>query len=98
MKLPNVENAVVPERKVVQYLLSSSHARGRHKAAFFGQFGFSVSAWWVLAHAIKRHAREHDVTIVEETSFGIPYTIDGPLAAPDGRRPNVRVGWFVRNG
>lgn len=98
MILPNIDNAIVPERKIVHYLLSRSHPRGQFKAAFFVEFGFSADKWRGLADALKQHAREHEVAMVEETPFGIRYTIDGPLAVPDGRKPNVRVGWFIRNG
>ena len=35
MKVPNFENAIVPEEKVYKYLLNSGHPEGLHKAIFF---------------------------------------------------------------
>lgn len=52
MKLPNAEDAVVPEAKIAHYLLSPTHRDGRHKAAFFLRFGFSAEAWPVLASVV----------------------------------------------
>ena len=49
-----------------------------------------------LADALRRHAAVHPVAFVEESRFGMRYTIDGPLDSPDGRAPNVRVAWFIR--
>jgi len=40
MKLPNREQADIPQSKLIDYLLSENHAAGRSKAAFFRNFGF----------------------------------------------------------
>jgi hypothetical protein len=42
MKLPNVERAVEPGRKITHYLLSATPRDGRHKAEFFRSFGFKL--------------------------------------------------------
>ena len=65
MKLPNGEHAIVPRAKVVDYLLSDTHRDGRHKATFFKSFGFAVEAWEMLARALREHAAEHDVVLVQ---------------------------------
>jgi len=33
-----------------------------------------------------------------ETPLGIRYAVDGIMAAPDGRAPNVRTVWFIETG
>jgi hypothetical protein len=38
------------------------------------------------------------VTEITPTPFGQNYVVEGPLPAPDGRAPNVRVVWFIANG
>ena len=81
MKLPHVDRLEIPKAKVVHYLLSSTHRAGRGKAGFFSSFGFQVSAWKVLAHALQQHARDNVVTFSEDTPFGVRYVIEGPLAA-----------------
>ena len=98
LKLPNLEMATVSRTKLIAYLLSPSHLHGRQKAAFFNSFGFSSNAWQVLALALLKQADDHEVTTVEQTPFGMRYSIEGSIAAPDGRTPQVRVVWFVDNG
>ena len=97
MSLPNAERASVPARKITHYLLSRSHRDGQHKAAFFESFGFKLESWEVLASALLDHARTHEVTEVVSTPFGQNYVVEGPLSAPDGRRPRVRAVWFIAN-
>ena len=97
MKLPNAERAVVPARKITHYLLSTSHRDGQHKAAFFQNFGFKLESWEVLASALLNHACIYEVSEVFSTPFGRNYFVEGPVSAPDGRRPRVRVVWFIAN-
>jgi hypothetical protein len=97
VKLPNADRAFVPARKIIHYLLSSAHRDGQHKAAFFRSFGFTIQSWEVLASALLNHARTHEVTDIVSTPFGRNYIIEGSLLAPDGRRPRVRVVWFIAN-
>jgi hypothetical protein len=98
MRLPNAGQATVPERKITAYLLSFSHRDGRAKAAFFVRFGFTADAWDTLAGALRRHAEDNDVAEIEQTLFGVSYTVEGPLTTPDERTPWVRVVWFVPTG
>ncbi len=98
MNLPNYALAVVPERKIIEYLLSLTNRDGRSKAAFFMRFGFTIDDWEGLADALRRHAAEHEVIVVEDTPFGTSYVVEGSLTAPDGRSPQVRVVWFIETG
>ena len=95
MKLPNGEKATVPPPKVVDYLLSTTHTQGRHKAAFFRSFGFAVDSPETLVAALRRHGAGHDVFAVEDTAFGKRYIVEGGMPAPDGRAPVVRSVWFL---
>jgi len=94
-RLPQVDRAVVPEAKIVNYLLSGSHTGGRAKARFLEGYGFRADRWRVLREAIIAHAKANDITASRQTRFGTRYEIDGPLPAPDGRAPMVRMVWFV---
>ena len=98
MRLPNREQAIISEHKITEYLLSVSHPYGRHKAAFFMSFGFSTESWRLMASSLLAHAGEYDVTDMDDTEFGTRYTVEGSLRTPDGRRPIVRVVWFVDKG
>ncbi len=95
MKVPNTQLATVPERKITHYLLNPGHPAGGSKAAFFLRFGFTVAEWQRLAEALLRHARENEVAAMEQTAHGDRYVVDGPLAAPDGSRLNVRSAWYI---
>jgi hypothetical protein len=97
-RLPHPERAIIAERKVVAYLLDETHPDGRSKARFFSSHGFSISAWRVLAQALRRHAAEHPVVETVESAFGMRYVVEGILHAPDGREPRVRTVWFVVTG
>ncbi|HEY3854599.1 MAG TPA: hypothetical protein VGO67_09420 [Verrucomicrobiae bacterium] len=98
MKLPNVERAMVPARKITHYLLSPAHRDGRHKAEFFCGFGFKLEIWETLASSLLNHARKYEVVEVVPTPFGRNFVIEGALLAPDGRTPRVRAIWFIANG
>jgi hypothetical protein len=94
-RLPYLDRAIVPETKLVRYLLSNRHPGGRAKAQFLEDFGFSAQHWLVLRDALIAHAKANDITASWETRFGTKYEIDGPLPTRDGRAPIVRVVWFV---
>ena len=97
MKLPNLDNAVVPTAKMAGYLLSKTHPDGRHKARFFQAYGFSLDDWQSIEHAVRQHISDHEVAKVEPSPLGTRYVVEGIIAAPDGRSPLIRTVWFVRN-
>ena len=98
MKLPYAAKARVERKKIVEYLLSFSHPDGSSKAEFFSRFGFRVDGWQVLARALRKHGRENDVSISVESVYGTRYSVDGPLATPDGRSPQLRTVWILAKG
>ena len=67
MKLTNSEKAVLPERKITAYLLSSTHPDGRGKEKFFTAFGFSVEHWETLKDALLRHIVDNEVAKIEDS-------------------------------
>ena len=98
MKMPKVDLAIVPTEKLTGYLLSRAHRDGRHKAAFFLAYGFSVDSPADLADALVKHARTHGVVTEEASPFGRRYVVEGTMEAADGRRPNLRSVWFIDKG
>jgi hypothetical protein len=98
MKLPNLDNALVPKEKLTGYLLSRTHRDGRHKAAFLFAHGFTEDSWADLAEALLKHARDHEVAKEEPSPFGRRFVVEGTMDTPDGRRPNLRSVWFVETG
>jgi hypothetical protein len=96
-KLPNIQAAHIPQKKIVGYLLSETHDSGRAKANFFTRLGFTAAAWETFAHALRSHASQHEIAKIESSPFGKRYVIEGPLPTPSGRVPQVRVVWFIDN-
>ena len=98
MRLPNAHLAIIDREKITEYLLNTAHRFGASKARFFGEFGFELAAWEILAQALREHAQRHEVSRVTETLFGPRYEITGELSAPDGRAPMVRTIWQLDHG
>jgi len=94
MKLPGLDQIVVPREKIVDYLLSPTHVVGRHKAKWLSKFGFSASSWQALAEALKKHANANELARVEESPFGKRYIIEGELDTPMGPC-HIRSVWFI---
>jgi filamentous hemagglutinin len=96
--LPNVDRAIIDERKLTGYLLNRAHRFGGGKAAFFERFGFTAGDWKTLRDALIAHARDNEVGNSDTRRHGQIYEITGPLATPDGRNPTVLVAWMIRHG
>jgi hypothetical protein len=98
VRLPNCERASVAQEKIVYYLLSMTHSRGGQKAEFFLRHGFSSDSWEEFADELRKHACLYDVVEVSTTEYGTLYRIEGPIDAPNGRRPLVRAIWMIDAG
>ncbi len=98
MRLPNADRVIVDREKVTEYLLNPAHRYGVSKARFFGQVGFELAAWEILAEALREHAHLHEVSKVSESPFGPRYEIGGELRAPDGSAPMVCTVWQLDHG
>jgi len=98
MKQPNFAEAIVPPKKVTEYLLSITHRDGRGKAKFFIRFGFSPDHGERLAVALQRHALENAVVKHEISPFGVRYVVEGRLLTPTGEQPWLRSIWFLEEG
>ena len=97
-QLPDRDRAQVDDAKIRDYLLSLTHPDGRSKALFFMRFGFHAEKPLALAEALLDIARRNEVVSVARSKYGVRYTVDGPLRAPDGRSPMVRTVWIVTPG
>lgn len=98
MKLPNAENALVEEAKLLGYLLNPDHPHGTHKARYLGRFGFNPDNLDAARSALLKHGRSYDVARVVQTGYGPRYAVDGVLETPDQRNPYVRTVWQMDNG
>jgi hypothetical protein len=97
-EIPDRALARVDRTKLVDYLLSPTHADGRTKAEFFTRFGFRADRWQDLAEALRALGATNPISGVVESAHGLRYTVDGTMRAPDGRAPWVRTVWIVERG
>jgi hypothetical protein len=98
MRLPNVDLAIVEDRKITQYLLSEGHEDGHGKAEFFKAFGFCLQAPEVLIQALKDLALNADVSNVQASPHGTKYVVEGQIQAPDGSAPVIKTIWIIESG
>ena len=95
MRLPNADQAQVDREKITEYLLSDTHPDGSGKARFFKKFGFRTEVWEILAASLRKHGSSHSVVKIVESAYGMRYTVEGEIEAPDGRNPRVRTVWVI---
>lgn len=98
MKLPHAAEAVVPIRKVRDYLLALRHPAGGPKAVFFLRHGFRRDEADVLRLRLKELAVEGDVSETIPARFGTKYVVDGSVETPTGISLRLRSVWIVRVG
>lgn len=92
-KVPNYQNAIIPEAKITGYLLNLESIKGKDKARFFMAFGFIIEQWDVMALALKQHVATHNIIGERETPYGKHYSVEGNIQTPDKRNPYIRSVW-----
>ena len=95
MLLPGRNEARVPLSKLVEYLLSETHAVGRSKAKFFRGLGFNETNVAVLEQGLLSLAQMETIVEVVESPFGTKYVVDGLLKTPGGALVRVRTVWII---
>jgi hypothetical protein len=98
MELPNKSQAYIANSKIVDYLLSETHAVGKSKAKFFRSFGFNETNTAQLGHGLISIAQTESVTEITETPHGIKYVIDGNLETPNSVTIYLRTVWIIETG
>ena len=96
MKLPNAEQAVVPERKVTHYLLNPAHPDNGGKAEFFRRLGFQSAP--ELTTALRTLAKTAEVSSHVESPHGSKFVIVDRIESPEGKAALVRTIWIVDKG
>jgi hypothetical protein len=82
---------VVPEAKVVNYLLTSPK-----KSGFFLPLGYSIENWTKLRDHLLIVANNYPHVFRRTTPHGDEYEIVGEVHAPKGRTIRIRTGWMLR--
>ncbi|CAN5782897.1 hypothetical protein BH24BAC1_BH24BAC1_36560 [soil metagenome] len=97
MYLFNLDQAVVEDRKIRDYLLNVQHPDGGSKARFFLKVGFSPDRLVDFRLFLIRHAKEHPVARIEKTAFGTKYIIEGKAEGPNQYSFDLRTVWMAPN-
>lgn len=98
MKLPNRNNVIISREKLVQYILSETHALGRFKAKFFLDHGFNKTNVQLFENCLRNIAKSEDVGDASHSPYGIKYVIDGEVKTPNGKRVKLRTVWIIEKG
>ena len=98
MKLPGNAEVIVPEDKIIGYLLSDSHPVGKSKAYYFMALGYNKKDFVRLKKDLEAIAATNEVAEVISTPFGAKYIIDGEITGPSGTRKRLRTVWIVETG
>ena len=93
-----IDNLIVEESKISDYLLDLEHRIGGAKARFFMGFGFDASRPVEFAECLKSHAASNPVVSVGDTGYGTKWVVEGPITCPDGRSPGIRTVWILDSG
>ncbi|MHB1036073.1 MAG: DUF6883 domain-containing protein [Pirellulales bacterium] len=97
MRIPGAENSVVPEEKIVYYLLNEDHPDGASKSRFLHLAGFARTRPYELQRALKNHVLSHDAREGRKSPFGRKYEVAGPLIGPTGSVMVLSV-WIILHG
>ncbi len=84
MRVPGADRVRIDERKIRGYLLSPTHPVGRFKARVFAALGFDQTNAQAFVAEVRRIAATGEVSEVEDTEFGLKYTVPGDLKGPAG--------------
>lgn len=98
MLLPNRNKAYIPPPKLIEYLLSETHAVGKSKAKFFRACGFDETNVAMLEQGLLSIAQTETVAEVVQSPYGTKYIIDGFLETPSSTSVKVQTVWITEEG
>lgn len=92
--LPNYENAVIPEEKLINYALDES--KNFDKAiAFKKALGYDNSNYQELIRAIKNNINKFPTKKMPDLGYGVRYQVILKLTGPNGKNANVLTAWII---
>ena len=96
-KLPNAENAILPEGKFTKYLFDGEHSNGLAKGrAISSRLGYSIENWHEFRDAIQKGAVKYPAVKKESDGHGQRYEQKMVLMGLKNSPANVVVGWIQR--
>lgn len=97
LKLPNAENAILPDRKFTNYLFGGEHPEGLAKGdAFTSRLGYSADNWRELQDEIRVKASQYPSKYKDNNGYGDRYEQKMILYGKKGTPANIVVGWVYK--
>lgn len=94
-RLPNYKNAVIPQRKLGNYLLNPTKSKG--KSDFFNSIGYNMKNAERLEKDIRKGLENNKALRYNENKFGNrAYEVDMPLGI--NKKVIVKTAWQVDKG
>jgi uncharacterized protein len=95
-RLPNAHRAVVDPEKLRDYVLSSDHEHGRHKArVFLSALGIDRDNWEYLREQIVAGMVDAEVSEVRTGRYGLRYSVPMLIEGLNGQTHEVITGWII---
>lgn len=96
-KLPNAENAIVPDAKFTKYIFDGVYPEGLAKGqAFSSRLGYDINNWQELQNEIKYRALKYPATFKGNNGYGDRYEQKMVIYGKNGLPANVIVGWMYK--
>ncbi|MGH2951149.1 MAG: DUF6883 domain-containing protein [Solirubrobacterales bacterium] len=94
--LPAADRAVIEPEKLRDYVLSSDHEHGRHKArVFMSALGIDRDGWEYLREQIATHVVVAEVSEVRTGRYGMRYSVPMLIEGLNGQTHEVTTGWII---
>jgi hypothetical protein len=85
---------VIPERKLLSYVLSTDHPIGKHKARVFGRIGYHAHNYRSFIKALDELIEAYPARLVKRDQYGKTYSVEGVMKGLEGNM-SVRSIWIV---
>mgnify|MGYP001592039616 CR=1 FL=1 len=85
---------IISRAKLVDYLLSFHHPRGRSKARFFASAGYYSANWRRLQGDILKALDTAEPATLTLSAYGAKYVVPLELIGPLGRRLRITSVWI----
>ena len=97
MKLPNPEQTIIDDSKLVGYCLNPNHVDGKHKARVFkSALNITIENAEELKLALFNAVKKYDALLDKSNLYGQKYTIDFPLTR-ENKTATIHSVWIIKN-
>jgi hypothetical protein len=95
MKITDIYNIIIEEKKNDEYLLNKTHNEGKSKAIFFEKHGYDLSNKDFFISELLELLKKYEIIKIVNTDFGIKYIVDGEIFSKINKTIKIKTIWFV---